>query len=147
MDADFSHDPKLIPQLIYLNRYYDMVNGSRYCEGGATEIGMENKLHYYCSFFYNLLLKLILRIRITDNTAGYICIKKDVLDSLPFEKIFYGRGEYSFRILYFALRKKKSIIEVPVFYKRRVYGKSKSKFIIMLFTYFFAALKLRFTKY
>jgi len=147
MDADLSHDPKLIPQLIIISKNYDIVNGSRYCEGGGTEIGMENKLHYYCSFSYNILLKFILRMRITDTTGGYMCIKKNALDLLPFEKIFYGGGEYSFRILYFAQRMKKTIIEIPVFYKRRIYGKSKSNFILMLFTYFFAAIKLRFTKY
>ena len=32
---------------------YDIVNSSRYCPGGSTEIGMENKLHYFCSFSYN----------------------------------------------------------------------------------------------
>ena len=147
MDADLSHDPKLIPQLFSLNRNYDMVNGSRYCEGGATEIGMENKLHYYCSFSYNLLLKFILSTRIKDNTGGYFCIKKSALDLLPFEKIFYGYGEYFFRLLYFAKMKKKSIIEIPTIYNQRSYGKSKSNFFILLFKYFFAAIKLRFITY
>ena len=143
MDTDLSHDPKLIPQLINLIKDYDIVSCSRYCEGGS----MGSKLHYYCSFSYNLLLKFILRTQIKDNTGGYFCIRKKTLDSLPFEKIFYGYGEYFFRLLYFAQVKKKSIIEIPTIYNSRTYGKSKSNFFILLFKYFFSAIKLRFTAY
>ena len=139
MDTDLSHDPKLIPQIINLNKDYDIVSCSRYCEGGS----MGNKLHYYCSFSYNLLLKFILKTQIKDNTGGYFCIKRNTLDLLPFEKIFYGYGEYFFRLLYFANKKKKSIIEIPTIYNRRIYGRSKSNFSLLLFKYFFSAIKLR----
>ena len=74
MDTDLSHDPKLITQIINLNKDYDIVSCSRYCEGGS----MGNKFHYYCSFSYNLLLKFILSTRIKDNTGGYFCIKKSI---------------------------------------------------------------------
>ena len=143
MDTDLSHDPKLITQIINLNKDYDIVSCSRYCKGGS----MGNKFHYYCSFSYNLLLKFILSTQIKDNTGGYFCIKKSTLDLLPFEKIFYGYGEYFFRLLYFAKMKKKSIIEIPTIYNQRSYGKSKSNFFILLFKYFFAAIKLRFITY
>ena len=143
MDTDLSHDPKLIPQIIKLNKEYDIVSCSRYCEGGS----MGNKLHYYCSFSYNLLLKFILKTQIEDNTGGYFCIRRNTLDLLPFEKIFYGYGEYFFRLLYFSKMKKKSIIEIPTIYNQRSYGKSKSNFFILLFKYFFSAIKLRFTAY
>jgi dolichol-phosphate mannosyltransferase len=143
MDTDLSHDPKLIPQMINLNKDYDIVSCSRYCEGGS----MGNKLHYYCSFSYNLLLKFILKTQIKDNTGGYFCIKKNTLDLLPFEKIFYGYGEYFFRLLFFDKKKKKSIIEIPTIYNLRTYGKSKSNFFLLLFKYFFSAIKLQFTSY
>ena len=143
MDTDLSHDPKLITQIINLNKDYDIVSCSRYCKGGS----MGNKFHYYCSFSYNLLLQFILSTQIKDNTGGYFCIKKSTLDLLPFEKIFYGYGEYFFRLLYFSKMKKKSIIEIPTIYNQRSYGKSKSNFFILLFKYFFAAIKLRFTTY
>ena len=143
MDTDLSHDPKLIPQMINLNKNYDIVSCSRYCEGGS----MGNKLHYYCSFSYNLLLNFILKTQTKDNTGGYFCIKKNTLDLLPFEKIFYGYGEYFFRLLYFSKKKNKSIIEIPTIYNLRTYGKSKSNFSLLLFKYFFSAIKLRFTSY
>ncbi len=143
MDTDLSHDPKLIPQIIKLNKEYDIVSCSRYCEGGS----MGNKLHYYCSFSYNLLLKFILKTQIEDNTGGYFCIRRKTLDLLTFEKIFYGYGEYFFRLLYFAKKKKKSVVEIPTIYNRRTYGRSKSNFSLLLFKYFFSAIKLRLTSY
>ena len=45
MDTDFTHDPKLIPQLIFLIKKYDIISCSRYCAGGI----MENKIHFYLS--------------------------------------------------------------------------------------------------
>jgi|TARA_B100001964_G_scaffold67961_1_gene77212 dolichol-phosphate mannosyltransferase len=140
MDTDLTHDPKLIPKLTYLAKEYDIVSGSRFCAGGL----MENKIHYFCSFSFNLLLRIILKTQIQDNLGGYFCIKKNTLDSLPFEKIFYGYGEYFFRLLYFAQEKKFNIIEIPAVYNLRQKGKSKSNFLLLLLKYFFSAMKLRF---
>jgi len=141
MDTDLSHDPKHIPQMINLIKNYDIVSCSRYCEGGS----MVNKFHFYCSFSYNLFLQFILNTKIKDNTGGYFCIKKEILDLLPFEKIFYGYGEYFFRLLYFSRKIKKSIVEIPTLYNQRTYRYSKSNFFILLFKYFFSAIRLRFT--
>ena len=87
MDTDFTHDPKLIPQLIFLIKKYDIISCSRYCAGGI----MENKTHFYLSFVFNLFLRIILRTQIQDNLGGYYCIRKSILDTLPTEKIFFGR--------------------------------------------------------
>ena len=140
MDTDLTHDPKLISKLIKLIKEYDIVSCSRFCAGGL----MENKMHYYLSFVFNLFIRIILRTQIQDNLGGYFCIKKNVLDSLPYERIFYGYGEYFFRLLYFAQKKKFSLIEIPAIYNLRHKGKSKSNFFFLLFKYFFAAIKLRF---
>ena len=143
MDTDFAHDPKMIPQLIYLNKLYDIISCSRYCAGGV----MENKIHFYLSFFFNLLLRIILKTQIQDNLGGYFCIKKTVLNDLPIDKIFFGYGEYFFRLLYFAQKKKYTIIEIPAFYSLRREGKSKSNFLLLLYKYFFESVKLRFNLY
>ena len=143
MDTDFTHDPKMIPQLIYLNKLYDIISCSRYCAGGV----MKNKIHFYLSFIFNLLLRIILKTQIQDNLGGYYCIKKTVLDNLPIDKIFFGYGEYFFRLLYFAQKKKYTIVEIPAFYSLRREGKSKSNFLLLLYKYFFEAVKLRFNLY
>ena len=141
MDTDFTHDPILIPKMLRLSKEYDIIIGSRYCAGGL----MEDQLHSHLSFFYNLLLKLILKTQVQDNLGGYFCISKKHLNKLPAKKIFFGYGEYFFRLLFFSSRKKFSILEVPAIYKKRKWGESKSKFIHMFYKYFIEALKLRFS--
>ena len=92
------------------------------------------------------MLKLILKTDINDNLGGYFLIKRELLNKLSFDKIFYGYGEYFFRLLFFSRQKRARILEIPAIYKQRIYGKSKSNFVVMLFKYFFAAVKLRFIK-
>ena len=140
MDTDFTHDPKLIPKMLRLSKEYNIISGSRYCSGGY----MENQIHSHLSYFYNLVLKLILRTQIQDNLGGYFCIDKKKLLKLPKKKIFYGYGEYYFRLLFYSLRLKFSILEIPAIYKSRIRGNSKSKFVYLFYKYFIEALKLRF---
>ena len=139
MDTDFTHDPILIPKMLKLINEYDIISGSRYCAGGY----MQDQIHSHLSFFYNLLLKLILKTQIQDNLGGFFCISRKSLNKLPNKKIFYGYGEYFFRLLFFALKKNLTILEIPAIYRKRTRGKSKSKFIKMFYKYFVEALKLR----
>ena len=142
MDTDFTHDPILIKKMISLRSQYEIISGSRYVTGGF----MENQLHGKLSYYYNLMLKFILKTKINDNLGGYFLIKRDLLNQLEFDKIFYGYGDYFFRLLYFSKNKNAKIIEIPAVYKQRIYGKSKSNFLAILFKYFYAAVKLRFGK-
>ena len=142
MDTDFTHDPILIKKMISLRSQYEIISGSRYVTGGF----MANQLHGKLSYYYNLMLKFILKTKINDNLGGYLLIKRDLLNQLEFDKIFYGYGDYFFRLLYFSKNKNAKIIEIPAVYKQRIYGKSKSNFLAMLFKYFYAAVKLRFGK-
>ena len=128
--------------MISLRSQYEIISGSRYVTGGF----MENQLHGKLSYYYNLMLKFILKTKINDNLGGYFLIKRDLLNQLEFDKIFYGYGDYFFRLLYFSKNKNAKIIEIPAVYKQRIYGKSKSNFLAMLFKYFYAAVKLRFGK-
>ena len=140
MDTDFTHDPILIPKMLRLSNEYDIISGSRYCSGGY----MEDQIHSHLSYFYNLILKLILKTQIQDNLGGYFCIDRKKLIRLNLKNICYGYGEYFFRLLFYSLRSKYSILEIPAVYKKRRRGKSKSKFIYMFYKYFIEALKLRF---
>ena len=142
MDTDLTHDPKLIKQLLYLNRIFDIVSCSRYCCGGS----MENKKHFLGSYLYNLILRIILKTQIQDNLGGFFSMKRLVYENLRSYKVFYGYGEYFFRLLHFAQSEGFSIVEIPAKYADRKDGLSKSKFFKMFFTYFFSALKLRFRK-
>lgn len=138
MDTDFTHDPVEIPKMIHISKHYDIVSGSRFCPGG----NMQSTRHYLASFVFNLFIRLILHTQIQDNLGGYFLIDKEKLFRLPFDEIFYGYGEYFFRLLHFAQMDKMSIVEIPAFYRSRRAGKSKSGFFHMLYTYSSAAFKL-----
>lgn len=131
MDTDFNHDPKVIPSMLKLKDEYDLIVGSRYVEGG----GMENNLRYVLSLIYNSVIRLILRLETHDNLSGFFFIKRSKLSQFDYDEIFFGYGEYFIRLLYFAKKNHFMICEIPVFYKNRISGQSKSNFFSMLIDY------------
>ena len=139
MDADFTHDPAEIPRMLHILRHYDIVSGSRFCAGG----NMQDRRHYLTSLAYNWVLRVLLRTQVQDNLGGYFAIKRATLLTLPLDEIFYGYGEYFFRLLYFAQRSGLTVVEIPAQYRVRSHGASKSSFLGMLFSYSRAALSLR----
>ena len=139
MDSDFTHDPKYLKQFYNLISQHDYVVGSRFVPGGY----MKNKFHFYCSKTFNIFAKIVLSTDINDNTSGFIMIKKKLFKLIPIEKIFYGYGDYYFRLLYFAKQKNFSIVEIPARYTTRTRGKSKSKFFQMAYKYFIEVIKLK----
>jgi dolichol-phosphate mannosyltransferase len=139
MDTDFTHDPIEIPRMLHIARVYDIVSGSRFCAGG----NMQNRKHYLASLAYNWLLRVLLHTQVQDNLGGYFIMKREKLLALPLDEIFYGYGEYFFRLFHFAQRSGLKVIEVPTIYRVRGYGTSKSNFFKMLFSYSKAAILLR----
>lgn len=139
MDTDFNHDPRMIPQMVELLKYYDVIIGSRFVMGG----GMEEELRYRLSFLYNLFVRIIIRTQVQDNLSGFFAMRRDKLMALEPGRIFQGYGEYFIRLLYLAWRKNYKMLEVPVFYVLRRHGKSKSRFLHMLRDYTMCVLDLR----
>lgn len=142
MDSDFSHDPADIPKMAKLTKDYEIVNGSRHMKGGYIKTTWFRKL---ATFLLRIYMSTILQLNITDYTNGYIVIKKSVLNKLDIDKIFYGYGDYYFRLFFYSVKKTGARIkEVPVHYKFREAGESKTNFIKHGWQYATAALKLRF---
>ena len=143
MDSDFTHDPAEIPRLLHVGEIYDIVSGSRFCAGGR----MVDTAHYIASMVYNWFLRLVLRTQVQDNLGGYFAARKRDIMSLPVERIFFGYGDYFFRLLHFAQLNKLSIVEVPAQYMMRSRGASKSNYLKMIYTYTSAALRLKYDIY
>jgi dolichol-phosphate mannosyltransferase len=139
MDTDFNHDPKMIPQMVKFLEYYDIIIGSRFVMGG----GMEDKFRYYSSFLYNLFIRLMFRTQVQDNLSGFFSIYRQKLTELDLDQIFYGYGDYFIRLLITAWRKKLVMLEVPVFYRLRRHGHSKTQFIRTFAQYTLSVLRLR----
>ena len=140
MDADFNHPPELLPKLIKETEKFDFVVASRFIKGG----GMEDKIRYFFTFIFNFFLKNFLGFPTMDNMSGFYAIKKEKLNLLPLKKIYYGYGEYHIRLVWYAKNMYFKIKEVPVFYPKRKFGKSKSNLIKMFFRYLLVSFKLKF---
>ena len=137
MDTDFTHNPAEIPRMLHVGEIYDVVSGSRFSAGG----NMQDKAHYFASFVYNLVLRIILRTQVQDNLGGFFLIDREKLFSLSFDKIFFGYGDYFFRLIYLSQRQGYTVIEIPAFYAVRTSGKSKSNFLKVFFSYIWSAFK------
>lgn len=139
MDSDLTHDPVEIPKLLHVGEVYDFVSGSRFCAGGR----MVDTTHYLLSMGYNWLLRLLIRTQVQDNLGGYFTARREMLLGLPLDEIFFGYGDYYFRLLHFVQKSGFSIVEVPAAYLLRSEGKSKSNWGRMLVTYTLGAIRLK----
>jgi dolichol-phosphate mannosyltransferase len=86
-------------------------------------------------------MRLLLRTQIQDNLGGFFTIGKKKLFTLPFNNIFFGYGDYFFRLLYFAGKKGLTIVEIPAQYHNRTKGMSKSNFLELLLSYTAAVIR------
>lgn len=141
MDTDFNHNPGMIPQMIDLLRYYDLIIGSRYIMGG----GMEDTWRYRSSLLYNMFIRLLFLTQIQDHLSGYFAVRRQRLFELEplFAQIFYGYGDYFIRLLMMAWRNHWSLLEIPVFYDLRRHGESKTGLWRVFREYTVAVLRLR----
>ena len=121
MDTDFNHPPDQAPLLYNIARHVDLVVGSRFAFGG----GMPSRTRYVLSYVYNLFMRFVLGTRINDNLSGLFAIRREALQKLDFDKIFWGYGDYFFRLLLMSQRLGLRHVEVPVLYGERRNGQSK----------------------
>lgn len=125
MDADFSHDPN---DLIYLYNACavegaDLSIGSRYVDGvNVVNWPMSRVLLSYGASKY---VRLITRMKICDTTAGFVCYKRNVLETIDLDKIKFVGYAFQIEMKFKAYLKKFKIVEVPVIFTDRTKGKSK----------------------
>lgn len=141
MDTDFNHDPAMIPQMVDLLRYYDLVIGSRFVMRG----GMEDQLRYRLSMLYNYFIRFLFHTQIQDNLSGFFAVRRSRLFEQydKFDQVFYGYGDYFIRLLLIAWNSNWKILEVPVYYILRRHGDSKTGFWSIFKQYTSALLALR----
>lgn len=127
-DADLSHDPKKIPELLAkIDQGYDMALGSRYIPGGSIpeDWGWHRK---FLSVFGNMLIATILTdFSIHDWTAGYRAITKKVYEAVKDEMTSESFAGYTFQIGFLHKTKRKgfTVAEVPIQFIDREVGESK----------------------
>ncbi len=130
MDADFSHDPKYLPQMLALLDDYDVVIGSRYVEGGGTvNWGLGRKVLSRGGSLYS---RMILGAGIRDFTGGFNGWRRKVLESVSIETLRSDGYSFQIELKYRAFRRGFRIKEFPIVFEDRKVGKSKMNRRIVL---------------
>lgn len=125
MDADFSHDPNDLVKLYdacHLDGY-DVAIGSRYIKGvNVVNWPMSRVLLSYCASIY---VRIITGMPIRDTTAGFVCYRRKVLETLNLDGIKFVGYAFQIEMKFKAYLKKFKIVEIPVIFTDRTKGKSK----------------------
>lgn len=130
MDADGSHDPKYLPTMLSELAKSDMVIGSRYVPGGGTvNWGLGRKI---ISRFGGMYARLILGAPIRDFTAGFIGVRKKVIDAVNLSSLRSDGYSFQIELKYRTFLKGFSIREFPIVFEDRKVGKSKMSRKIVL---------------
>ena len=123
MDADFSHHPKYINDILGGIEEKSIVIGSRYIEGGGTKNwGIHRKI---LSSGANVYSRFILNIPVNDCTSGFRCYRREIIEKIDFNAITSDGYSFLEELLYICKLQGVSIGEVPIVFENRRYGKSK----------------------
>lgn len=143
MDADFSHDPKMIPVMLKEIEDNDLIIGSRYISGMNIVNWPLRRL--ILSFMASMYVRIITRMPVKDPTGGFKCFRRKVLESINLDKILSDGYSFQIEMNYRVWIKKFRIKEIPIVFTDRRSGQSKmSKKIVR--EAFFVVWKLLFLK-
>ncbi len=142
MDADFSHDPKYLPDFFRLAPQAELVIGSRYIPGGSTPNW--SAMRRFISGGGNIFARAVLGIPVHDCTGGYRCYSTSALRALNLRAISAQGYGFQIEMVYNIWKSGFRIRETPISFEDRRVGKSKMsrKIFIEAFTW---VLKTRFT--
>ena len=126
MDGDLSNDPKEIPKLLEkISEGYDICVGSRYIGGGGSD---KNLINQVISRFGNSYITMLSGIKISDFSTGYRAIKKDIWNKIK-DIQYTNDNNFLIESVYFAYKAGAKISEIPIFFKEREIGESKTPLI------------------
>lgn len=125
MDADFSHDPKDVPRLYeaVASGKGDVAVGSRYVSGvNVVNWPMGRVL---MSYFASKYVKLITGLPVHDTTAGFVCYRRKVLETIDLDAICFKGYAFQIEMKFTAYKLGYKVEEVPVIFVNRQLGNSK----------------------
>ncbi|MEZ4623009.1 MAG: polyprenol monophosphomannose synthase [Caldilineaceae bacterium] len=126
MDADFSHSPDYIPQMVgvMLATEADVIIGSRYVPGGTLDEGW-GLWRQWISWWANFYSRMILDLRIRDMTAGFKLWKREALLGIGLERIRSNGYSFQVEMAYLCEKLGYHLIEIPIHFEDRRIGQSK----------------------
>ncbi|HUX93549.1 MAG TPA: glycosyltransferase, partial [Ignavibacteriaceae bacterium] len=123
MDADFSHDPKEIRNFLKAIKDYDLVLGSRYASGISVVNWPMRRL--ILSYLANLYTRIITGLPVKDATGGFKCFRRQVLESINFDKVKSNGYAFQIEITFKAWKNGFTVVEIPIIFIDRTTGTSK----------------------
>jgi dolichol-phosphate mannosyltransferase len=143
MDADLSHDPRMIPHFLVAIKNADLVIGSRYLGEVANVVNWPLS-RLILSKGASLYTRLITGMPVQDPTGGFKCFRKEVLADLDLEAIRSGGYSFQIEMNFKVWSKGFRVKEIPIVFVDRTIGKSKmSRKIIYEAVWIVWALKFR----
>jgi dolichol-phosphate mannosyltransferase len=124
MDADFSHDPDYLPELVRVARdEADMAVGSRYIKGGGTKNwGLGRQI---ISKGGGLYARTILGVKVRDLTSGFVCYRRATLSNIDLDGVSSNGYSFQIEMKYRVLQAGMRIVEMPIIFEDRRVGQSK----------------------
>ena len=123
MDGDFSHQPKYIPLFLKEIKDADVVIGSRYVNGGRDSD--RSYIRIIMSKLVNLFIRKYMDFNILDCSSGYRCFRKEVLNSIDWDKMISKEPSIIEEVLYECKLKRYKIKEMPIVFQERRSGTTK----------------------
>ena len=123
MDADFSHDPKYLPELRKATESADVAVGARYVRGGGV-VGW-GPMRQIVSRGGNFYARTVLGVPYHDLTGNYRCWRRATLERIALDTLRSDGYVFQIEVLYRAFRSGARVREVPILFRDRTRGKSK----------------------
>jgi dolichol-phosphate mannosyltransferase len=124
MDADFSHDPKHLPEFLRAAGDADVVLGSRYLDGKVTVINWPMS-RLMLSYGANIYARVITGLQICDATGGFKCFRRRVLEAIDLDAVHSNGYSFQIEMSFRAHRRGFRITEIPIIFTDRTEGQSK----------------------
>ena len=125
MDADFSHSPGYIPQMLELMGDFDVVVGSRYIRGGKLDQGWGWGRWFLSWWANSVWIRVILGLKTKDATAGFKCWRRSTLERIGLERIRSNGYVFQVEMCYLSEKLGFRIKEIPIYFEDRRIGQSK----------------------
>jgi dolichol-phosphate mannosyltransferase len=131
MDADFSHPPQKLPEMIQALAFHDMVIGSRYVQDGNVDVNWPF-WRKALSTWGNFYARTILGMKTRDVTGGFRAFRRSTLEALPLASVKSNGYIYQVEMAYLVHKLGFSIGEIPIYFAEREWGDSKMSFRIQI---------------
>ncbi len=124
MDADFSHNPELLPEFLQSIKEADVVLGSRY-QGGRVNVVNWPMSRLFLSYAANIYARAVTGLPVSDTTGGFKCFRRNVLESIDLNSVKSNGYAFQIEMSFRAWKRGYRLVEIPIIFFDRTEGVSK----------------------